>query len=277
MFGGNTDRFLEGYNGPVDRENEKEVVVSIVNHVLSTIDKAMDHFFNSYESNNEEECNIFAQLRPTYDALSFRRKAGQFTVKSRVLAHPNRAQDFVDGTTEADNFQHLLGHLPPNEGRRFVDFGCGDGNLLLSIALTHLYQQPTIPMFKEVIGIELDHARATEALLKLEYLATKVADQYGIIVPKYAVYEDDFHSVALPSQVHVIYACTTCFTEETRLVVLRRAADLLQPGGSLILLDWKLSDEMLSSFGFVHTEESLCRTSWGTGIAYVYMRTERLF
>lgn len=266
---------MEGYLAPIEQRNEisrKDVVVSIVNDVSSMVDKAMDYFFNNSESNNEEERYIFTQLRPSFDVLQSKRRCSEDCQKSRVLARRNRAQDFVNGTTTMDDFLCLLGRLPPIEDRTFVDFGCGDGSLLLSVALAHFYQ-PCFPMFVEVIGIDLDHARATEAFLKLEYLKKKVSDQHQFVIPKYAVYEDDFHSVSLPSPVHVIYACATCFTESTRLVVLQRAAELLQPDGVLILLDWKLSEELLSSFGFAYSDEAQCQTSWGTGIAYVYIKT----
>lgn len=241
-------------------------------------------------------------LDELYDNVSSLR-ATKLVVKSRTLTSGHAAANFVYGEISFCDFSKILKRLLTKPGEKFIDCGCGAGVTIAAAALCYIAESSEclikspifnsttknadtsssslsspFPYFSQVCGVDLMRSKIEEGQFLLEQLNTLVPQL--AITDRTECVEEDFLEKDW-SDADIVYVCATCFTVEL-LSKLFEKLTALKIGARIILLDKELNVAndllepdviyKLSKFHLQFIEQ--CKTTWGSGYAYVYQKME---
>ena len=184
------------------------------------------------------------------------------TAKDASVSDHHRMENSFDnslvyGEVEFASFLNILKFFPKSKGGVFYDLGSGAGRAIFTVRFTL--------DFDRCIGIEL-----LPNLHKLAVDVTKVYDQkfrHKLASRSVEFYCEDVLKYDW-SDGTVIFACSTCFTDDLINAIGEQAKDLHQ-GAYLITLK-KFADIDPDAFDII--QEAACPMSWGDADVFVYRR-----
>jgi hypothetical protein len=184
----------------------------------------------------------------------------------RPLRSGHAACNFVVGDTDFNSFQSVLEQaIFGKDHQIFVDLGCGRGEVVAAAMLHNIAVQRRA--ISKVVGIELMHYKMDECIRLSYHIEKLLHDQESPLIPEVELLENDFLcNCDWVETADVVYACATCFSEPL-LMLLYEKLKHIHTGAVVILLDHRLVDP-----AFRCQSSQAVRTSWGSGIAHIYIK-----
>jgi len=201
--------------------------------------------------------------------------------KLKALKSGLKAVNFVYGEIDINSFFHLLNKVGINdENETYIDLGCGSGVTLIAASLMIYYNKKynKVIKFKNIIGIDLLSMKIEECRKTLTYIDSNINDFHnkGVEYYEYLIQKKPEINVILQNFLQydwttadVVYACATCFALDL-LDQLEVKLKELKVGSRIILLDSLILQSQDNIFQLMDTYS--CKTTWGIGIAYTYIK-----
>lgn len=165
------------------------------------------------------------------------------------------SKNFVYGEINPDSSKQIFDIIRPQEGELFCDLGSGVGKNVLFLSLIY--------PFSKLYGIEILENLSKESKKAAERLYKKVPKDYKL--PKIEFINANFLHVDF-SNMDVLYACSTCFSEDLMLSIAKNAS-LMKKNSKVITLTKELPS--------TNHEKIFCEQfpmSWGNGTVNIFRK-----